>query len=509
MRKFTIYLILILILSSTVLAIECTDTDGEKIGNPTIKTETYPIKRVFLHESVFVKGTTTGETITHEIGPWTDECVDSNTLKEYWCDSGIPYARSESLDCPVGCSNSACIKPSCSQMNGGVCGTNEKCMAENQFITTDGLCCPYNCESTIRELVSRGWCPPNTYATQSTVATCQNNKQTYTNKDYSGNLLETTEIYCEVFPTTCPTVQYYNLKLQFTPKILYPECISFGFIYVGEQIEYDNKNDRIYFNGEMLKINTITKADGSNRIYLEGNANTGQIYKISIKSGEKICLYEPKEMEETPSQTAQVASNTIYFYLENLNSDYRVIVEDSASSSDSLAATDIVTGIQRATSNKVNLNYKLASENRQLTNLILIGHPCDNKLIPIDCNSWSYKTGEALIQISGSNLIVAGTTPDDTRRAAKIIANYKDYSELKQKDKIIVKGTTLETSQLRLQEQKPQSQMVCGDGICESGEICDKDCKIEPEIMQQPEQQQEIKKPGFFRRVFNWFKGLF
>lgn len=173
---------------------------------------------------------------------------------------------------------------------------------------------------------------------------------------------------------------------------------------------------------------------------------------------------------------------TIYSYLENINSDYIVLVEDTAPGSDSLAATDIVTGIQRLTSNRIILQYKLVSESAKRTNLILIGHPCDNKLIPINCDSWSYKEGEALIRISGSNLIVSGTTPDDTRRAAKIIANYKDYPELKQKDKIIVKGTSLELPQIQLQEQKPQTEMVCGDGICEAGEICEQDCKTCDEI---------------------------
>jgi len=246
-------------------------------------------------------------------------------------------------------------------------------------------------------------------------------------------------------------------------------------------------------------------------------------------------------------------SASIYSYLENLDSNYLVLVEDTAPGSDSLAATDIVTGIQRITSNKIILKYKLVSENTQNSNLILIGNPCDNKLIQIDCDSWSYKKGEALIQVSGSNLIVSGTEPDDTRRAAKIIANYKDYSSLKDKDKIIIKGTTLELPQIQIQEQKPEEQMTCGDGVCESGEICAKDCKkltcnevcteqgyirgtcrfitdsekpvcmdVEKSLglkycednqfcccMSEEVEIKKQEKQGFFRRVINWFKDLF
>ena len=213
-----------------------------------------------------------------------------------------------------------------------------------------------------------------------------------------------------------------------------------------------------------------------------------------------------------------LASASISSYIDNVNSNYVVVADDNAPGSDSLAAADIVTGVQRLTSNKVIMKAKLRSENKQLTNLILIGHPCDNKLIPLECEAWSYKDGEAVVMVFGSNLIVSGSTAEDTRRAAKIIANYKDYSELRDVDKIIIKGDSLEIFDIELKEQKHESEMVCGDDVCESGEICAEDCfkteyKQEEETQEQIDIQEENKEivaeeKGFFSRILDWIKNI-
>ncbi|MDP3916727.1 MAG: S-layer protein, partial [Nanoarchaeota archaeon] len=66
-------------------------------------------------------------------------------------------------------------------------------------------------------------------------------------------------------------------------------------------------------------------------------------------------------------------------------------------------------------------------------NIIAVGGPCANTIASdlfVACDAWSYGPGEAVIQMvdNGDNvaLMVAGTDADDTRRAAKILANYED-----------------------------------------------------------------------------------
>ncbi len=80
---------------------------------------------------------------------------------------------------------------------------------------------------------------------------------------------------------------------------------------------------------------------------------------------------------------------------------------------------------------------KLASEVSSLEdyNLILVGGPCANDLVEdlfgYSCDGWSFEAGEAVVKLvdNGDNvaMLVAGTSADDTRRAAKAVASYSDY----------------------------------------------------------------------------------
>ena len=70
-------------------------------------------------------------------------------------------------------------------------------------------------------------------------------------------------------------------------------------------------------------------------------------------------------------------------------------------------------------------------------NLILVGGPCANDAVSRvagfpTCDAWSYKPGEAVIQLAANGnkvaMLVAGTDAIDTRMAAKVVANHEDYS---------------------------------------------------------------------------------
>jgi hypothetical protein len=80
---------------------------------------------------------------------------------------------------------------------------------------------------------------------------------------------------------------------------------------------------------------------------------------------------------------------------------------------------------------------KLASEVSDASsyNLILLGGPCANDLVEElfghTCDGWAYANGEAILELADNGdkvaLLVAGTSADDTRRAAKALAAYDEY----------------------------------------------------------------------------------
>ncbi|MBI2667156.1 hypothetical protein HYX17_00110 [Candidatus Woesearchaeota archaeon] len=83
-------------------------------------------------------------------------------------------------------------------------------------------------------------------------------------------------------------------------------------------------------------------------------------------------------------------------------------------------------------------------------NLILVGGPCANTLVEklgfgVTCEGWDLKEGEAMIKLVDNGdkvaMLVAGTEALDTRRAAKVVANYKDYTLSGTEQ--LVRGTTL------------------------------------------------------------------
>lgn len=243
---------------------------------------------------------------------------------------------------------------------------------------------------------------------------------------------------------------------------------------------------------------------------------------------------------------------SIYDFLTEVDNDYLIVLGDSAPGSDSLVAIDINNGLA-----PVSLNASLENEVERINRLILVGNPCYNSLIDFDCDTWSYKNGEALIKIDGSNLIIAGTTANDVRKAGKVISKYKDYDVLKNADELIIKGS-LDFPIIEV--PKAKEEMVCGDDTCESGEICEIDCRkiscdeicedegyvsgscvdleleniecaiakigkycsdgrvccceIEKdetsnEIIKTEDEEIKEEKIGFFRRLINWLSSLF
>ena len=174
------------------------------------------------------------------------------------------------------------------------------------------------------------------------------------------------------------------------------------------------------------------------------------------------------------SQTTFAAVDSIYEYLQRVDKHHKIVLGAKAQGGDSFAAIDVAIGIRKFNVNAPDLDAVIETEVQPKESKILIGHPCENSLIPIKCEDWHYRPGEAIIRVEGNDLIIAGTTLEDTRRAAKVIAYYKSYDLLKESLSIVVTGQGLK--QINLSNQKSSEEMICGDNICDPGEQCFSDC---------------------------------
>ncbi len=172
---------------------------------------------------------------------------------------------------------------------------------------------------------------------------------------------------------------------------------------------------------------------------------------------------------------AYAAVDSIYEYLQRVDNNHKIVLGAKAKGGDSFAAIDVAIGIQKHNLNQPDLESVIETEVQSEESKILIGHPCDNSLVPLSCEAWPYNEGEAVIRVVGNDLIIAGSSLEDTRRAAKIIGNYKAYDVLKETLSLIVTGEKFE--KIDVVKEKSPDELICGDNICDPGErLCYIDC---------------------------------
>tara|TARA_Y100000310_G_scaffold138289_2_gene137199 strand:+ start:13661 stop:14554 length:894 start_codon:yes stop_codon:yes gene_type:complete len=174
--------------------------------------------------------------------------------------------------------------------------------------------------------------------------------------------------------------------------------------------------------------------------------------------------------------SVSATAESIYDYLQEVDQQYFLVLGLNGKGGDSLAAIDVAVSIKKFNRFSLDIETVIEGEINKEFNKILVGHPCDNSLIDLSCEEWPYKKGEAVIMVQGNDLIIAGTTVDDTRKAAKIIANYPKHSILKKELKVVVTGKG--TKPEGLQKAKSKEEFVCGDLVCDPGESqsCFIDC---------------------------------
>tara|TARA_Y100000310_G_scaffold18086_1_gene17845 strand:- start:377 stop:1285 length:909 start_codon:yes stop_codon:yes gene_type:complete len=173
------------------------------------------------------------------------------------------------------------------------------------------------------------------------------------------------------------------------------------------------------------------------------------------------------------------AANSVTDIMENLDEYYYLVLAENAIGGDTLAASDIVLGIQQT--NGFAIETVLEGEISENLPMIYIG-PCGSEyldeVLEFACIDWPYEEGQALIKVDGNNLIVTGTTPNDRRRAGMILKDYINYPELDQYSFLLITGMTLTPVGLEIEKAKTPDEFICGDGICEPGEafLCFPDC---------------------------------
>ncbi|MBU4502354.1 MAG: hypothetical protein KKA79_07180 [Nanoarchaeota archaeon] len=209
------------------------------------------------------------------------------------------------------------------------------------------------------------------------------------------------------------------------------------------------------------------------------------------------------------------AEESLYDFLDDINGDYMMVVGDEASAYDTLAATNFAVGMKN---NKgITLTARLASEILVKDKLILIGNPCKNELVELTCKDWPYEEGETLVMVSGSNLILAGTTPADTRAASQLLVDYKSLSEFKGKSAVlIVDGAWIKVpdslpgpKDIEVEEFEEESATEDTSEETQTEETgITEEADRELDEAEEPEITIEEKK-SFIKRFFKWLSSLF
>lgn len=240
-----------------------------------------------------------------------------------------------------------------------------------------------------------------------------------------------------------------------------------------------------------------------------------------------------------------------------------VVGGDNAPATDVLAATEIAVSLQQKALRKITASTE--SEFANVTNSILIGLPCQNSAVAYALGTSScdigLEQGNGFIRLMEKDgktfLVVTGKTAADTRKAARVIAKHSNYSL--SGNEVMVTGTLdnplVKKAERPLEISKEVASTAstgcvkdddCNDdkwcmagkctalGCPEGAEAKNHDCieakkAVEPEPEAEPENtkerpetknaeatntvqeqpQKEQEKPGFFSRIFDFFKSLF
>ena len=211
-------------------------------------------------------------------------------------------------------------------------------------------------------------------------------------------------------------------------------------------------------------------------IRLNSYDNTNDLAVVEIG---KLCPLELSvETEEIRATETFDLSQYPYPFVKDGEMNSIIIVGDADSSETVITASDIAAGLHNEiTSIRSGLDTtKLASEvpNIRAVNSILVGGPCANAAAaevmgnPADCTE-GLEPGKGIIKLfehgnGNVAVLVAGYNDAGLRRAAHVLANYKDYASILKGKEVEVTGTSLTDIQV--------NPIVGEEIICTSSADC-------------------------------------
>lgn len=212
-----------------------------------------------------------------------------------------------------------------------------------------------------------------------------------------------------------------------------------GDVFVVKIIEVNNEWAKFDIDGERLKIYVGTDKTFSNKVNIKvidivpGYSSVDSQRVIMFMNYEN---YSPIVVEEVDEYNYNFKfSDYDLKDFPELMGDFVIVIGDTAPSTDVVAATDIIQGVEgKRANNAYRIGAaKLASEISTLTNIISVGSPCNNPITKkisgvSDCN-FNLQPGQGFIGLYKHNdlpqIVVAGYSQEDIRLAARALANWK------------------------------------------------------------------------------------
>ena len=432
--------------------IPCTESDGGKNYNN--------------------RGVTTGTRFGSPQTVWTDNCPTSVILSEYYCLENMVEAVS--YTCQNGCRDGACIKEStgCSALsNMNSCLDDSNCYWDQQYDkcykydSTKQLCSdPDDGKDYYEQAHTFG------FRTYSSAEDPSRDLRIRTGgKDACiGNKLR--EHYCYdkyyiyTIDTTCPnkcsngacvkTEEETQCKALANEMKMYIDTSGKGYIGCDTMIYGDFNLANSYCEGQKTgrKKYLIPDAYGrADRYYatLTGlNPNEEVKVFVVTSSGKKIECFPTlnKQTSSTtkPIQLIDLSNYPNMFIVDNKFNGY-LVVGDKASAYHVIAVSDIAVSLQsggKETTAVTRIDVsatKLASQiaDPLKLNIISVGGPCINAVsaqlmgYPADCTK-GFTKDKGSIKLYNYNgyaqIVVAGYSDDDTRKTARVLANWNDYN---------------------------------------------------------------------------------
>lgn len=177
--------------------------------------------------------------------------------------------------------------------------------------------------------------------------------------------------------------------------------------------------------------------------------------------------------------TAADLGNYPSMFFSGESFDAQIIVGNSAPATDTLAASEVAVSLQQSSSTRITAG--LDAEYDSSKDAILVGLPCQNTAVAavMGTNSCDLglQEGSGYLKLAVKDgltyLIVTGKTAADTRKAARVLAKYGQYSL--SGTEMIVTGT-LEIPAVQSREQPLSPQPVASANPAASSCSADKDC---------------------------------